>query len=164
MAWFRHFIQFVINWNFQNSRPQKVFWTAILILPGNIAAVDKRKIHMFHFGNQRQNMSGLPASSSNNQMIALGRKWHACHSWASQGSADLPKMASASNNSIAHKSPYVCYRLKKQGLAAAPSPHYFHLLPLLKNLQFSDAISNSQDNQQITGWSRIRAPAYSRSR
>lgn len=50
------------------------FKTPNLDLPGNIAAVDKRKIYMFHFGNQRQNMSGLPVSSSNNQMTAPGRK------------------------------------------------------------------------------------------
>lgn len=47
--------------------------------------------------------------------------------------------------------------LKKQRLAAIPSPHYFCLLPLLENPQSSDAISNSQDNQQITGCSSVRA-------
>lgn len=51
-------------------------------------------------------------------------------------------------------------RLKQQGLAAFPSPHYFHLLPLLENPQSSDAIFNSEDSQQITGWSAVRAPVY----
>lgn len=42
----------------------------------------------------------------------------------------------------------MCERVKKkQWLAVVPSPHYFHLLPLLQNLQYSVAISNSQNNQ-----------------
>lgn len=159
MARFRHFIHFIINCHF--LRPQ-TFSIRNLDLPGNIAAVDKRKIYMFRLGNQRQNMSALPVSSSNNRMTAPGRKLHACRSWASQGSADLPKIRLASNNNIAHRSLYVCAHWKRktkkqQRLAAVPSPHYFRLLPLLQNPQSSDAITNSQDNQQITGWSSMRA-------
>jgi len=153
MVWFRHFIHFIINSGF--LRPQ-TFLNRNLDLPENIAAVDKRKIYTFHFGNQRQNMSSLPVSSSNNETTAPGRKWHACRSWASQSGADLPKIGPASNNNITHRSLYVC-KLKNQRLAAVPSPHYFHLLPLLENPQSSDAISNSQDNQQITEWSSTRA-------
>lgn len=120
----------------------------------NIAAVDERKIYMFHSGNRRQNMSELPVSSRNNPARTPGRKLHACRSWASQGSADLAKIRSARNNNNVHRSVCVCVCvLKQQRLAATPSPHYFCLLPLLENPQPSDAISNSQDNQQITDWS-----------
>lgn len=51
----------------------------------------------------------------------------------------------------------VCVGSQNQQLAAVPSPHYFHLVPLQENLESSDAISNSQDNQQITCWYLIGA-------
>lgn len=111
MARFRHFIHFIINCHF--LRPQ-TFSIRNLDLPGNIAAVDKRKIYMFRLGNQRQNMSTLPVSSSNNRMTAPGRKLHACRSWASQGSADLPKIGLASNNNIAHRSLSMCVHIEKE--------------------------------------------------
>lgn len=53
-------------------------------------------------------MSELPVSSRNNQTRTPGRKLHACRSWASQGSADLPKISPARSNNNAHRSVCVC--------------------------------------------------------
>lgn len=102
-------------------------------LPGNIADVDKRKIYTFPFGNQIQNMSGLPTSRSNKRMTAPGRKWHACRSWASQATADLPKTGPASKNNITHGSLYVRSGLKSSG--------WQQLLPLIISTNFKKILN-----------------------
>ena len=153
MAWFRHFIQFIINCKVLNQEPE-TFWTAILICLEILPLSTKAKYTCFILEIRDRTWSCCQQAAVITKWLPLAGNDTRVVPGHRGAVLTCPKM-SLPGTTIAHKSPYVCYRLEQQRLAEVSSSHY---VLLLENLQPWGTISNSQDNQQIIDCTWTWAP------